>query len=86
MSVAEVITLHDEPSLQDITGHLRSLADRIDNGEYGDVEGLFAIMPREQQYPAVFAWGCNSGAFEPIIQLELARQWLIRAGAGLPVE
>jgi hypothetical protein len=81
----KVVSISDSPSLIDIPAHLRALADRIEAGEYGEVDGLFAIMPREREYPAIFSWGVNSGAFEPIIQLDLARQWLVRCAVGLPI-
>jgi hypothetical protein len=80
-----VVPLRGGPSLQDIPAQLRALADRIEAGEYGDVDGLFAIMPREQSYPAILGWGVNDGAYDPIIQFDLARQWLVRCAVGLSV-
>jgi hypothetical protein len=82
----KVVRLHEGPSLQEIPAQLRALADRIENGDYGDVEGLFAIMPREQGYPIIHSWGIKDGAYDPIIQFDLARQWLVRCTVGLPVE
>lgn len=79
-----VVPIREGPSLSDIVEQLRSLADRIEAGEYGEVDGLFAVMPREREYPTVFAWGVDTGAYDPIIQLDLARQWLVRAAVGLP--
>ena len=58
----KVVELHSGPSLQDIPGQLRALADRIEQGEYGDVEGLFAVMPREQDYPVILGWGAMDGS------------------------
>ena len=81
-----VVPLREGPTLLEIPAQLRQLADCIEAGEYGAVGGLFVVMPREQTYPTIFGWGINDGAYEPIIQLDLARQWLIRAAAGLPVE
>lgn len=80
-----VVPLREGPSLAEIPGQLRALADRIEAGEYGEVGGLFALLPREHDYPVTFGWGVTSGAFDAIIQFELARQWHVRAGAGLPV-
>jgi hypothetical protein len=71
-------------NLQDIPAQLRALADRIEQGEYGDVDGLFAILPRDAAYPTILGWGVNEGAYDPIIQFDLARQWLVRCAAGLP--
>lgn len=84
MTELKVVQLHEGPSLQDIPGQLRALADRIEAGEYGDVDGLFAIMPREQEYPVTLGFGRIEGAYDPIIQFDLARQWMVRAAAGLP--
>ena len=78
-----VVPLHEGPSLVEIPAQLRALADRIEAGEYGEVDGLFAIMPRPRDYPICFGWGVISGAYDAIIQLELARQWHVRAGAGM---
>jgi hypothetical protein len=84
MTDLKVVPIFEGPSLAEIPAQLRALADRIEAGEYGEVDGLFAVMPHEREYPTVFAWGVDTGAYDPIIQLELARQWLVRASAGLP--
>jgi len=85
---AEIVQLHQGPSLnpEDIPAQLRALADRIERGEEGDVDAVFAIIPREQDHPIVFGWGQTTQAFDAIIQFELARQWLVRAAAGLPTD
>lgn len=85
MTELNVIPLREGPSLQDIPAQLRALADRIEGGGYGEVEALFAIMPREQSYPVILGWGVNDGAYDPIIQFDLARQWLVRCAVGLPI-
>lgn len=82
---AEVVTL-GRPSLQDIPGMLRQLADRIEAGEFGEVDGLIAVMPRDLDYPQTFGWGNIEGAFDPIIQLELAREWHVKTAAGFGAE
>lgn len=84
MADLTVVPLRSGPSLGDIPNQIRALADRIEAGDYGAVDGFLAVMPRDRDWPTVFAWGVNSGAFDPIIQFELARQWLVRAAAGLP--
>ena len=84
MSHLEVVEL-PVMAVHDIPGQLRALADRIEAGEYGDVDGLFAIMPREQAFPITFGFGVIDGAYDPIIQFELARQWMVRAAAGMDV-
>jgi hypothetical protein len=78
-----VVPLPFGPSIQDVPAQLRAFADRIENGEYGEVDGLFAVMPREQTYPVILGWGTIDGAYDPIIQFELARQWLVRCSVGL---
>ena len=72
-------------NLQDIPGQLRALADRIKGGEYGNVDGLFVIIPREREYPVTLGFGIIEGAYDPIIQFELARNWMIRAASGLEI-
>lgn len=81
-----VVPLREGPTLGEIPAQLRALADRIESGEYGDVEALYAVMPRDHGYPAILGWGINDGAYDPIIQLDLARTWLVRCAAGLPTE
>jgi len=87
MTESNIVKLHEDPALRsdDIPAQLRSLAARIEAGEYGAVDGLFAIMPRDKRYPKIMGWGINDGAYDPIIQVELAREWLLRAAAGLPI-
>lgn len=84
MADFKIVALHEGPSLHDIPAQLRALADRIEAGQYGAVEGLFAVMPREQDWPLILGWGVNDGAFDPIIQFEMARQWLVRCAVGMP--
>lgn len=74
---AEVVQLHSGLSLNDIVGHLRGMADRIEAGEYGEVATLFAVMPDASGYPDVFAWGDVTGTNDPVIQFELAKMWLL---------
>lgn len=85
MTEMRVLPLREKPALFEIPAQLRALADRIEAGEYGTVDALFAVMPRDQDYPKILGWGINDGAFEPIIQFQLAKDWLIRAAAGLPI-
>lgn len=74
---AEIVPLRDAPALTDIVGMLRRLADQIEAGEWGEVETLFAVMPRSGDYPTLFGWGSIDGQSDPIIQLELTKQWLL---------
>ena len=67
------------PHLGDIPGHLRRLADAIEAGEHGDVNTLFAIMPRDGHHPCVFGWGDVDGRNDPIFQFELAKLWMLNS-------
>lgn len=64
-------------NLRDIPGLLRQMADNIDSGEYGDVASLFVVMPRDADYPTLFGWGDVEGDNAPLMQLELARMFLL---------
>lgn len=82
MNGPTLVQLHEGPSLADIPAQLRAMADRIEKGELV-ADGLFVLIPREQSYPTVFGYGVVGGAYDPIIQFELARQFLVHAAAGL---
>jgi hypothetical protein len=79
----KVVPISDEPSLAEIPAQLRKLADDIECGDRA-VDAVFVVIPREQARPAILGFGQIAGAFDPIIQFDLARQWLVRAAAGLP--
>ena len=72
-----VVPLREVPSLNDIVAQIRAFADRVKAGEYGDVDAVFAVMPREGDYPKFWGWGDISGGNDPVIQLELAKHWLL---------
>lgn len=72
-----VVPLHDGPSLNDIVAQVRAFADRIEAGEYGEVDAVFAVMPRDGDYPKFWGWGSIAGGNDPVIQLELAKFWLL---------
>jgi len=75
---AEIVKLRDgAPPLNDVPGMLRWLADAIEAGEHGDVQSLFALIPRPGDYPTVFGWGDVAGQNDPIIQCELAKAWFV---------
>ena len=77
--VAEVVQLHDgAASLRDICAHLRSLADQIEAGEQGEVDAVFLIIPVQNDWPRVFAWGDVANVNDPVVQLELAKMWLLQ--------
>lgn len=74
----KIVPLSSKPSLNDIVGQLRNLADSIEKGEYGEVGALFALMPVEGEYPRVWGWGDVAGKNDPAIQFELAKMWLMK--------
>lgn len=75
MTDLNVVQLHDGPSLQDIPAQLRALADRIEAGQYGQVETLITMMPKDGDFPTMWGWGDIAGQRDPIIQLNLALHW-----------
>jgi len=77
MSVDLKVVSIDRAPLTDIPKKLRELADAIEAGDHGDVETLFAVMPRPESYPLLFGWGHVEGQSDPIIQLELVKHWLL---------
>jgi hypothetical protein len=72
-----VVRLSEAPPLTDIVAHLRNLADQIEAGAHGEVDAVFAVIPSEDGWPHVFAWGNVAGVQDPIIQFELAKMWLL---------
>ena len=72
----QIVQLHDgRPSLADTVGRLRLLADQIESGEFGEVTGVFVLLPRPRDFPRFFGFGAIDES-EPIVQLELAKHWL----------
>jgi hypothetical protein len=68
----------DTPSLKDVVGMLRRLADKIESGEHGEVNSVFVVVPSAQEdFPKVFAFGDVDGNNNPYIQLDLAKQLLL---------
>jgi hypothetical protein len=75
---AEIVQIREgAPLLSDIPAMLRRLADQIEAGEHGQVETAFLILPADGDYPKVFGWGDVDGGNDPVIQLELAKMWLL---------
>ena len=74
----KVVELHDgRPALNDIPGRLRLLADQIEAGEHGEVEGALVLLPQADDYPAAFGFGDVEGQNDPIILCELAKAWFV---------
>lgn len=64
-------------NLRDIPGMLRQMADNIERGEYDQVDALIVVMPRHADYPLMFGWGDVEGDNAPLMQLELAKMFLL---------
>lgn len=72
----EVVTLR--PNLQDICEHLRTLADGIENGDFGEVTTLFVIIPKAgHDWPDLFGYGIDAESPQFVFQMELAKTWLV---------
>lgn len=77
--MVEVVKIRDgAPLLSDIPGMLRKVADDIEKGEHGDVTSAILVIPVDDDYPELFGWGDVDGGNNPIIQLELAKIWLLQ--------
>lgn len=72
-----VVPLREGPPLSDVVAQIRAWADRIEAGEYGEVDAVFALMPRSGDYPTVWGWGDVAGTNDPVVQFELAKLWLL---------
>ena len=72
-----VVPLREGPPLSDVVAHIRAFADRIEAGKYGEVGAVFALMPRDNDYPTFWGWGDITGINDPVVQLELAKLWLL---------
>lgn len=65
-------------NLNDIPERLRTLADGIENGEFGEVATLFVIMPKDVgDWPNLFGYGSNADSPHFVFQMELAKSWLV---------
>lgn len=72
-----VVPIRDTPSQADIPGMLRQLAASIEAGGFGKVEAAFVLLPVEGDYPTFFGWGHVENENAPVVQLELAKMWLL---------
>lgn len=76
--MVELVRLHDgAPSLEDIPGRLRRIADQIEAGEQGAVETAYVLLPTDGDYPRLFGFGDVHGKSDPVVQFELAKLWLL---------
>lgn len=74
----KVVELCPDPTVNDIPGQLRSLADAIERGEYPDSNSCVCVMSNsEEHFPFVLHWGDNNGPNHPVVQLALAQTFLL---------
>lgn len=71
----KVVALRRGPSLADIPGMLRNLADDVEAGVYGEVPSVLVLMPRSGDYPHAFGFGDQDGEHHPIVTMEIAKVW-----------
>jgi hypothetical protein len=74
--VAEVVNLRSMPSLADIPGQLRQMAEMIEAGEVEATSALF-IIPRAGDWPKVFGWGDHLSDYGNIAVCELAKTFFM---------
>ena len=71
-----VVQLHNgAPSLNDIPGRLRLLADRIENGEV-EATTAYVVIPRSGDFPQLFGFGDYEKDNGPIVQMQFMLHWL----------
>lgn len=72
----EVVQLHKSPSIADIAGQLRQMADMIERGEVEAQSALF-IIPHDGAYPDVYGWGEHLGDHGNIAVCELTKAYFV---------
>lgn len=73
MTDLRVVPLRESPSLSDIPGQMRQLADSIEAGEL-EPEAVLCIVATGG-WPIIYGWGENLGDYGNIGLLELAKTW-----------
>jgi hypothetical protein len=70
-----IVSLHDgRPSLNDIVGRLRMIADQIEAGEIPNVETCLVVIPDVgYTYPRMYGLGNVDNLNNPLIVLENAK-------------
>lgn len=71
-----VLPIRQGPLIDDIPGQLRQMADKIERGDVAADAALF-IIPRENDWPDIFGWGCHLGDYGNIAVCELAKTWFL---------
>ena len=74
----KIVHLHEgRPSLADVVGRLRLLADDIEAGKLGKITTAFVVLPTERDYPIIYGFGDVETDNHPVLQFELAKQKFI---------
>lgn len=76
MTINVIPLRENRPSLQDIPGCLRRLADEIES-KPNDVHTLFVVIPVSGEFPDLRGFGDVDGDRGPIVQLALAQHALL---------
>lgn len=71
-----VVRLRDSPSLNDLPGQLRQLADKIERGEV-EGETAICIVPQATGWPLLYGWGPQFERMAIVGILETAKLWFI---------
>lgn len=74
--MSNVTNLRSSPSLADIPGQLRQMADLLESGEIEASSVLF-IIARENDWPDVYGWGDHLGDHGNIATCEMAKTWFV---------
>lgn len=72
----EIVKLRVTPTVVDIPGQLRAMADRIEAGEIEATSILF-IIAKENDWPDIYGWGDHLGDHGNIAICELSKAWFI---------
>lgn len=74
--MGDVIDLRKTPSMADIPGMLRTMADDIENGEV-QASSMMVIIPTDGDWPDIFGWGEHMGDYGCIGLLEIAKAFFV---------
>ncbi len=76
MTLELVSPLRQGPTVSDIPGQLRQMADQIESGEVAATSALF-IIPADGDWPAVYGWGEHLGDHGNIAVCEMTKIWFV---------
>ncbi|WP_127524064.1 hypothetical protein [Mesorhizobium sp. Z1-4] len=73
----KVVPLHTGPTVTDIPGQLRQMADRIEANEV-EANSVLLIIPQTGDWPMIFGWGDHLGDHGNIAVCEMAKHWFVQ--------